>query len=91
MAGQDNKQTSGEGDVSENNVDPTEPEQNTDVNLTEEYVSLDNKLDELNTALDFLERKNDDIHERLRELLESNRSIREQLQNENNMEVEADQ
>lgn len=48
-----------------------------------EYYLLDSKLDELNTALDFLEKRTDDIHEKLKELLQSNINIREELRNEN--------
>ncbi|XP_049865597.1 UPF0184 protein AAEL002161-like [Pectinophora gossypiella] len=89
MAGQEDNKCHGEGDVSDDTVDPTDSEQTqtTDVNFTEEYDFLDSKLDELNSALDFLEKKNDDIHERLKELLQSSRDIRQQLRSEN-MEVD---
>lgn len=43
---------------------------------------LDSRLDELNTALDFLEQKNDNIHEQLQELLQSNIEIRQEMQKE---------
>jgi hypothetical protein len=45
-----------------------------------DFVSLDLQLNELNSALDALEQKNDDIHARLMELLESNRQTRQQFQ-----------
>ncbi|XP_051173350.1 bublin coiled-coil protein [Leptopilina boulardi] len=46
----------------------------------EEYQALNNKLDQLNSVLDSLERKNDDIHAELKNLLESNRKFRKQIQ-----------
>ena len=45
-----------------------------------DFVSLDLQLNELNSALDALEQKNDDIHARLIELLESNRETRRMFQ-----------
>lgn len=45
-----------------------------------DFVSLDLQLNELNSALDALEQKNDDIHARLLELLESNRETRQLFQ-----------
>jgi hypothetical protein len=45
-----------------------------------DFVSLDLQLNELNSALDALEQKNDDIHARLMELLESNREARRLFQ-----------
>lgn len=48
-----------------------------------EYYILDSKLDELNSALDFLEKRTDDIHEKLKQLLQSNINIREELRMEN--------
>ncbi|XP_025985930.1 UPF0184 protein C9orf16 homolog [Solenopsis invicta] len=41
---------------------------------------LADELDHLQTALDHLERKNDDIHAQLMELLQSNREARKQFQ-----------
>lgn len=45
-----------------------------------DFVSLDLQLNELNSALDALEQKNDEIHARLIELLESNRETRQMFQ-----------
>jgi hypothetical protein len=45
-----------------------------------DFVSLDLQLNELNSALDALEQKNDKIHARLIELLESNRETRQLFQ-----------
>lgn len=42
--------------------------------------ALEDELDHLQTALDHLERKNDDIHAQLTELLQSNREARKQFQ-----------
>ena len=41
-----------------------------------EFTALDKQLDELNSVLDALEAKNDDIHGKLKELLESSRQER---------------
>ncbi|XP_011868549.1 PREDICTED: UPF0184 protein C9orf16 homolog [Vollenhovia emeryi] len=41
--------------------------------------ALEDELDHLQTALDHLERKNDDIHAQLTELLQSNREARKQF------------
>ncbi|XP_015513543.1 bublin coiled-coil protein [Neodiprion pinetum] len=46
----------------------------------EEFEAINAQLDQLNSALDSLERKNDDIHAELVELLKSNREAREQFQ-----------
>lgn len=48
-----------------------------------EYNLLDSKLDELNSALDFLEQKTDDINEKLKQLLQSNIEIRNEIRSEN--------
>lgn len=45
-----------------------------------DFVSLNHQLDELSSALDALERKNDHIHAQLMKLLESNRETRQQFQ-----------
>ncbi|CAG9099510.1 hypothetical protein JYU34_002637 [Plutella xylostella] len=79
MAGQDDSRTSDDETVPKKETDPVDENDGT---IAEEYVTLDSKLDELNIALDFLEQKNDDIHKKLKELLESNRAIREELKNE---------
>ncbi|KAJ8966098.1 hypothetical protein NQ317_008773 [Molorchus minor] len=46
----------------------------------EEFEKLDSQLDALNSALDDIEQKNDDIHAQLVQLLHANREIRQQLQ-----------
>ncbi|KAJ8920652.1 hypothetical protein NQ315_004791 [Exocentrus adspersus] len=50
---------------------------------TEEFEQLDNQLDALNSALDDIEQKNDNIHAQLLQLLHANREIRQQLQETN--------
>lgn len=45
-----------------------------------EYEALNIQLDQLNSALDFLESKNDNIHAELVQLLESNKETRKQIQ-----------
>ncbi|EZA59037.1 hypothetical protein DMN91_010449 [Ooceraea biroi] len=44
------------------------------------FKMLDNELDRLNSFLDDLEQKNDNIHAELVELLRSNREVRQQFQ-----------
>ncbi|KAL0849135.1 hypothetical protein ABMA28_013484 [Loxostege sticticalis] len=88
MAGQDETKHNEDEVVSENDIDISDQEQVSEENMTEEYYLLDTKLDELNTALDFLERRTDDIQEKLKELLQSNISIREELKNENLKAIE---
>jgi len=51
--------------------------------------ALEDELDHLQTALDHLERKNDDIHAQLTELLQSNREARKQFQE--SLQVEGQQ
>ena len=41
-----------------------------------EFTALDKQLDELNSVLDVLEAKNEDIHGKLKELLQSSRQER---------------
>lgn len=48
-----------------------------------EYNAIDSKLDELNSALDFIEAQNDNIYSQLLSLLQSNREIREELAEQN--------
>ncbi|KAG8228822.1 hypothetical protein J437_LFUL008318 [Ladona fulva] len=50
--------------------------------VEEELEALNSHLDKLGTALDNLERKNDDIHAQLVELLEANRQVKMQFQAE---------
>ncbi|XP_076247121.1 uncharacterized protein LOC143187058 [Calliopsis andreniformis] len=45
-----------------------------------EFEALNAQLDQLNSVLDNLEQKNDDIHAKLIELLQSNREARRQFQ-----------
>lgn len=47
---------------------------------------LDAKLDDLNIALDLIEKKNDKIREEFLKLLHSNKQIREELKQENQRE-----
>ncbi|KAJ8955590.1 hypothetical protein NQ318_001420 [Aromia moschata] len=49
----------------------------------EEFEKLDGQLDALNSALDDIEQKNDNIHAQLLQLLHTNREIRQQLQESN--------
>ncbi|XP_050513718.1 bublin coiled-coil protein [Diabrotica virgifera virgifera] len=67
--------TNGENDVNEDDLD----EDNDDMS-PEEFAALDHQLDALNSALDDIEQKNDNIHSQLLELLHANREIRTQLQ-----------
>lgn len=45
-----------------------------------EFAAINDQLDQLHSALDNLERKNDDIRAELVELLQSNREARKQFQ-----------
>lgn len=45
-----------------------------------EFNVINGQLDALNSALDDIEQKNDNIHARLLSLLQSNRDIRVQMQ-----------
>lgn len=56
--------------------------------LIPELQAIDNKLDELNLALDAMESKRDQIHEQLIELLESSREIRKEIQEEHVMNTD---
>merc|ERR1711963_134665 len=47
----------------------------------EAFRALDAQLDRLNSALDALEEKNDVIHEKAKDLLKSNREVREAIEN----------
>ena len=47
-----------------------------DFNCFLEFTALDKQLDELNSVLDVLEAKNEDIHGKLKELLQSSRQER---------------
>ncbi|XP_072397804.1 uncharacterized protein [Diabrotica undecimpunctata] len=65
---------------SENDVDENNDDNNLEDMTPEEFAALDNQLDALNSALDDIEQKNDNIHSQLLELLHANREIRNQLQ-----------
>lgn len=54
----------------------------------EEYSMLDKQLDSLNSVLDVLEHKNDQIHEQLKALLENSREIRINMAQENKQNEE---
>ncbi|KAG5880470.1 hypothetical protein JTB14_000575 [Gonioctena quinquepunctata] len=58
----------------------------------EEIANLDSQLEALNSALDDIEQKNDDIHAKLVQLLHANREVREELKFEKpeNSEMETD-
>ena len=45
-----------------------------------EFTALDRQLDELNSVLDAIEAKNDDIHGKLKEFLQASRQERLELQ-----------
>ncbi|KAJ3632917.1 hypothetical protein MTP99_009898 [Tenebrio molitor] len=63
----------------------SEPEEGDDLEdmSPEEFQMLDSQLDALNSALDDIEQRNDDIHAQLLVLLQSNREIRKQMQGAN--------
>ena len=44
------------------------------------YLALDRQLDSLNSALDAIDQKNDDIHGKLKAILKENKEAREALQ-----------
>lgn len=56
-----------------------------------DFVSLDLQLNELNSALDALEQKNDHIHAQLIDLLQSNRETRQLFQKNLTDEQKLDQ
>ncbi|KAJ3650754.1 hypothetical protein Zmor_016834 [Zophobas morio] len=72
---------------------PSDPEEAADDDLDdispEEFQMLDSQLDALNSALDDIEQKNDDIHAQLLVLLQSNREIRKQMQESNSTPEES--
>lgn len=47
-----------------------------------EIERVSNNIDSLNSALDLIEQRNDNIHAQLLELLKSNREVRQALQNQ---------
>ena len=49
-----------------------------------EFSILNRQLDQLDEALDAIEQKNDDIHSKLRELLEESKQARKEIEAENN-------
>lgn len=52
---------------------------------TAELLALNHELDALNLALDVMESKRESIHTQLLELLESNRDIRKEIQEQKEM------
>merc|ERR1712117_279155 len=60
-------------------VDREEEEDELDDLTAEEYSALDRQLDSLNSALDAIEQRNDDIHDKLRAILRENKEARESL------------
>ena len=56
--------------------DDVEDEESSDELTAEEFAFLDRQLDQLNSALDSIERRNDDLHGQLRELLQSSKEAR---------------
>uniref|UniRef100_A0A6M2DIM8 Protein photinus pyralis n=1 Tax=Xenopsylla cheopis TaxID=163159 RepID=A0A6M2DIM8_XENCH len=66
------------------NIDNPENEELAEGTISaEEMNALDCKLDELDSALDFIEEKNDSIYNQLLTLLQSNKEIRKQLAEQN--------
>lgn len=63
-----------------NNNGMDDPEFDEEDGTDEEFTTLNSQLDQLNGALDVLERKNDDIQAKLHALLQSSREVRNQLQ-----------
>ncbi|XP_058816444.1 UPF0184 protein AAEL002161 [Topomyia yanbarensis] len=59
-----------------------ENEDDVEVSL-DEFESVNNYLDSLNSALDAIEQRNDDLKAQLLNLLQSNREIRQSMQEEN--------
>jgi len=49
-----------------------------------EFSLLNRQLDQLDQALDAIEEKNDDIHSKLKELLEESKQARKEIEAENN-------
>ncbi|XP_065364718.1 UPF0184 protein CG14818 [Calliphora vicina] len=56
---------------------------NVDESDLQEMAAVNDSLDELSSALDFFEQRTDNIIEQLKELLDSNREIRQELALEN--------
>ena len=59
-------------------------EEELDADEAAEFSLLNRQLDQLDQALDVIEQKNDDIHSKLRELLEESRQARREIEAENN-------
>merc|ERR1712154_652858 len=75
-----------ENDSVDDNVDANEDENEEEEESIgdfdeEAFRALDAQLDRLNSALDALEEKNDVIHEKAKDLLKSNREVREAIEN----------
>ncbi|CAI9718087.1 Hypothetical predicted protein [Octopus vulgaris] len=58
---------------------------------SQEYVSLNNTLDQLDTCLATLEEQSDGLYARLKDLLASTKDIRQELQMQNNSGNSSDQ
>merc|ERR1712179_100017 len=71
-----------DGDSSEA-MDEEEESIDKDFEESEEFSALDRQLDELNSVLDAIEAKNDDIHGKLKQFLETSRQERLELQTSN--------
>ncbi|CAH1098532.1 unnamed protein product [Psylliodes chrysocephalus] len=82
--GEENMDANSESNDNNTNDEPNEEEDNSGDMSPEEFAALDNQLDVLNSALDDIEQKNDNIHAQLLQLLEANREVRQQLQQANN-------
>lgn len=76
----DNTNSNGTSEASE--LEPPVEEEEVEELSVAEYQQLDRQLDALFTALDDIENKNDNIHAQLLQLLDANREIRTQLNEE---------
>merc|ERR1712018_324550 len=73
----------GADDDSSEAMDEEEESIDKDFEESEEFSALDRQLDELNSVLDAIEAKNDDIHGKLKQFLEASRQERLELQSSN--------
>ncbi|GAB1604959.1 UPF0184 protein-like [Argonauta hians] len=58
---------------------------------SQEYASLNNTLDQLDTCLSTLEEQSDGLYARLKDLLASTKDVRQELQMQNNSDSATDQ
>jgi len=84
----------GENSITPNDSKPSEEGHNSDAEMLseneendlvddlspEEFYMINKQLDDLSSALDDIEQKNDNIHAQLLQLLEDNREMRKQIQ-----------